>query len=210
MDSQDYLDQISAGVRPAGPKTGLMKIISSKYFKWGMIALAVLIVIIIFGSILGNKPSMKNKCFSFNLHLAGDIEMIDTYQPSVKSSKLRSLSASLRGILSNTYSQLDAYIAQVFAIDDKVIEKSKELQNSMNDAALYKAELNNDLFAAKINGLLDRTYAHKMALEIYSIMSEETGIINTADDANLKSILSSNQDSLENLYSEFSNFSETK
>lgn len=209
MDSQDYLDQISAGVRPAGPKSGLMKIISSKYFKWGAIALAVLIVIIIFGSILGNKPSMKNKLFSFNLHLAGDIEMIDTYQPSVKSSKLRSISASLRGIFSNTYSQLDAYVAQVFAIDDKVIEKSKELQDLIEEADLYKAELDNDLFAAKINGLLDRTYAHKMALEIYSILSEENGIIKTADDANLKSILDSNQASLENLYNEFNNFSET-
>ena len=208
MDSQDYLDQISAGVKPASPNGSLMKIISSKYFKWGMIALAVLIVIIIFGSILGNKPSIKNKCFSFSLHLAGDIEMIDTYQPSVKSSKLRSLSASLKGILSNTYSQLDAYIAQAYAIDEKVIEKSTELQNLIAEADLYKADLNNDLFAAKINGLLDRIYAHKMALEIYSILSEETGIINSADNADLKSMLSSNQNSLENLYNELNNFSE--
>ena len=102
MDSQDYLDQISAGARPAKAKTGLMGIISSKYFKWGMVALAALIVMIIFGSILGNKPSAKNKCFAFNLHLATDIEMIDTYQPAVKSSKLRSLSASLKGIISRS------------------------------------------------------------------------------------------------------------
>ena len=210
MDSQDYLDQISAGVRPAGPKTGLMKIISSKYFKWGMVALAALIVMIIFGSILGNKPSVKNKCFSFNLHLATDIEMIDTYQPAVKSSKLRSLSASLKGILSNTYSQLDAYITQAYAIDDKVIEKSKELQNLIEEADLYKADLNEDLFAAKINGLLDRTYPHKMALEIYNIISEENGIVKIADDASLKALLESNQTSLENLYNELNNFSETK
>ena len=206
MDSQDYLNQISAEARPAKNNTGLMKIITSKYFMWGMIALAALIVMMIFGSIMGSnkKPSLEVECYTLNLHLSSDVELIDTYQPNVKSSKLRSLSASLKGIFSNTSSQLTNYMEQAFKIDEK------KLANYAEEAELNKEALNEDLFAAKINGLLDRTYAHKMALEIYTIISDETGIIDTTKDDDLKSILKNSQTSLENLYNEFSNFSETE
>ena len=212
MDSQDYLDQISAGVRPGKSNTGLMKIITSKYFKWGMIALAVLVVVIVFVSILNNKPSIKNKCYSLNFHLENDLQLIDDYQPFVKSSRLRSLSASLKQVFSNTSSQLSAYIEQVFGASDEKRQKEpdKELVSLEEEADMNRAELDEDLFAAKINGLLDRTYAHKMALEIYSVLNEEDTIINTAEDEDLKSLLSDNQDSLNNLYNEFNDFSEIK
>ena len=68
----------------------------------------------------------------------------------------------------------------------------------------------NELFEAKINGLLDRVFAHKMALEIYSVMSDEAGIANSSSDEALKSVLSSSYDSLNNLYPKFNDFSETK
>ena len=112
MDSQDYLNQISAEARPAKNNTGLMKIVTSKYFMWGMIALAALIVMMIFGSIMGSnkKPGLEVECYTLNLHLSSNVELIDTYQPNVKSSKLRSLSASLKGVFSNTSSQLTNYM----------------------------------------------------------------------------------------------------
>ena len=208
MDSQDYLNQIAATSKPVMPKTGLAGILSSKYFKWGMIALAVLIVIIIFGAILGSdkKPSVGDKCYALNLRLTSDVEMIDTYQPSVKSSKLRSISASLKGILSNTSSQLTTYITEVLGIKDN----DKKMEPLVEEAELNKEALNEDLFAAKINGLLDRTYAHKMAFEIYTIMSDEAGIINATNDEDLKSLLEASSTSLDNLYNEFNDFSETK
>ena len=68
----------------------------------------------------------------------------------------------------------------------------------------------NELFEAKINGLLDRVFAHKMALEIFSVMSDEAGIINASSDEALKNLLTTSYDSLNNLYTQFNDFSETK
>lgn len=208
MDSQDYLNQIAATSKPVAPKTGFAGIVSSKYFKWGIIAFVVLIAIIIFGSMLGGnkKPSVGEKCYALNLRLTSNVEMIDTYQPSVKSSKLRSISATLKGIFSNTSSQLTTYITQVLGIN----ENDKSMANLEEEAELNKEALNEDLFAAKINGVLDRTYAHKMAFEIYSIMSDQAGIVNATNDEDLKSLLDASYTSLDNLYNEFNDFSETK
>ena len=208
MDSQDYLNQIAATSKPVAPKIGFAGIVSSKYFKWGIIAFVVLIAIIIFGSMLGGnkKPSVGEKCYALNLRLTSDVEMIDTYQPSVKSSKLRSISATLKGIFSNTSSQLTTYITQVLGIN----ENDKSMANLEEEAELNKEALNEDLFAAKINGVLDRTYAHKMAFEIYSIMSDQAGIVNATNDEDLKSLLDASYTSLDNLYNEFNDFSETK
>ena len=206
MDSQDYLDQIAASARPMKPaKRGIGGFFSSKWFKWGMVALALLMVIIIFGSMLGNRTTLEQRCTEMKLHIDNTSEVISEYQPLVKSSLLRSLSASLKGILANTSSQLNSYMVAAYNYNqDKVKEALVE------EAQLARDELANDLFEAKINGLLDRVYAHKMANEIYLIMSDESGIANDSDDEDLKSLLSASYDSLNNLYTQFNDFSETK
>lgn len=208
MDSQDYLDQISASVRPVKQKKGVggvSGVFGSAYFKWGMVALVVLIITVIIGSVLGSMPTAQEKCTDLKLHIDSTAEVVTEYQPSVKSSLLRSLSASLKGILTNTSSQLNTYMVQAYGYDEGVVKDSVREAAQLNKDALI-----NELFEAKINGLLDRVYAHKMTLEIYSIMSDEAGIYNSASDDNLKSLLSNSYDSLNNLYKEFNDFSETK
>lgn len=203
MDSQDYLDQISKSVRPVKPpRKGLMGILTSKYFMWGGIAVGLLIVIMIFGSMLGSKEPLSDKVINLKLHMDGTNEVVSQYQPIVKSSQLRSLSASLRGILANTSSQLNTFIIQTYG--DKAVKETM-----VEAAALTRDGLMNELFESKINGYLDRMYAHKITLEVYSFMSEEAGIINATSDEALKSLLTSSQNSLNNLYTQFNGFSET-
>ena len=73
---------------------------------------------------------------------------------------------------------------------------------------LQKDGLSEELFEAKINGILDRIYAHKMAYEIQLFMAEESQIRKIAKDEALQSILDTFGSSLENLYDKFNNFSE--
>lgn len=207
MDSQDYLDQISREAKPkARPKNGFANFLKSGYFKWGSIATGVLLVIILLGAILGNRgESVQDKCVKLKFRLDQTNTVITEYQQFVKSSSLRSLSASLKGAFTNTSSQLLNFLSSAYGFEE----------NKVDDAIIEEAELNADelsseMFEAKINGLLDRTYAHKMALEIYSVMSEEAGIYNSTDQAALKEILQSSRDSLNNLYTQFNDFSETK
>lgn len=205
MDSQDYLDQISRSARPVKPKKGgIGGILKSKWFKWGMAALAALIVMIIFGALMGGKVTLEERCTDLKLHLDGTIEAIDEYQSSVKSSLLRSLSASLKGVFTNTSSQLETYMVEAYGWDDR------DVKDDVEEAAnMTRDELMNELFEAKINGLLDRVFAHKMALEIFSVMGDEAGLAKDSDDAAFKSLLSTSYDSLNNLYTQFNDFSET-
>lgn len=204
MEGQEYLDQISATNRPVAKKKG--GLFSSKFFMVGMIGLAILVVIVVFGMILGSgKGGEKESSFALKLHLDNTAEIINEYQSSVRSSDLRSNSASLYGILTNTNKDLTEYITGKYKFKEKDINK-----NILSEANLAKDALNTELFNAKINGILDRIYAHKMAYEISLIMTEEAKIINSTKSDSLKEALTSSYNSLENLYNKFSDYSETK
>lgn len=204
MDSQAYLDQISASNSTAS--TG-NKLFSSKIFKIGLIAIGALVLILIVGMLLGGSgDNLKNKIISLKLHTANLSTEISKYQSQLKSSNLRSSTASLRGILDSTASTLSGHIKNVYGIKD-----NKEI-----DAKLTKKEtdlsdkLEEDLFSAKINGLLDRTFASKMAYEITYVTSKEKDIIKQSKNAEFKSSLESSLNSLNNLYNMFNNYSETR
>lgn len=132
-------------------------------------------------------------------------EVIKEYQPKLKSSDLRSLSASLDTILSTTETTIDEYIdANIKFEKGKTHPKLEEIEATHNE------ELTDDLFTAKINGLLDRTYAHKITYEITLIMNDEAKIINKAKDDYIKTQLTNSYNSLSTLYESFNTYSEAK
>lgn len=204
MDKQDYLDKISASSKPMqAKKKGFWH---SIYFKLIAGSALALIVLMIIGSILSNgRPNVKSEATALKLHLDATIEMISTYQTDVKSSDLRSSSASLRGVLSNTDSDVTSFLETNYQFREKDAE-----ERLLTEASANKEELNNDLFSAKINGILDRIYAHKMAYEISLFMAEESTLIKMLDGDDLAEKLNTSYNSLNNLYSKFNDFSETK
>ena len=203
MDGQEYLNQISMQNRPV-KKSGVSKLLSSKIFLVSMIGVILLILIIIVGSILGGgKGGDKNLSFALKLHLDNTEEVIQDYQPNVKSSDLRSSSASLYSVLSNTNRELTDYITEKYNYKESDVSES-----IVSDAELARDELETGLFNAKIGGTLDRTYALKMAYEISLIKSEEAKIINSTKNSDLAGILTTSYNSLENLYNKFNDFSE--
>ena len=139
------------------------------------------------------------------LHLDGTSEVIQEYQQYVKSSILRSNSASLSGVLTNSSKELTDYLVDRYGFKDKDIDKKK-----VEAATAEKDEFANDLFEAKINGILDRIYAHKMAYEISLLTAEEARLMNTTNNETLKELLNTSYESLNNLYDKFNDFSETK
>ena len=209
MDGQQYLNQISKASKPVkkvGGKKGISNILSSKFFIIGAVAIGLLIIIIIIGAILGgNKDNTKTLSYDLKLHLDNTSEVIQEYQQNVKSSILRSNSASLSGVLANTSRDLTDYLVNKYKFKDKDISKK-----IVEEATLAKDELTNELFEAKINGILDRIYAHKMAYEISLLTAEEAKLIKASQDDALTELLTTSQESLSNLYDKFNDFSETK
>ena len=205
MQGQEYLNQISASNRPV-KQSKMTNVLSSKFFIVGVIAVVALIVIIILGSILGgNKGGEKNNCYRLYLHLAATAEVIDDYQNDVKSSDLRASGASLKGVLNNTTKDLTDYLTAKYQFKEKEIDK-----DFIAEANTAKDGLESELFEAKINGNLDRIFAHKMAYEISLIATEETQIANSTSNDTLKELLTKSYGSLDSLYNNFNDFSETK
>ena len=204
MDKQDYLNQISATSKPLpAQKKGFWH---STVFKVIAGAVVGLIVIIVIGSIIsGSRPNIQSQATDLKLHLDGTMEMISEYQPNVKSSKLRSSSASLYSVLSTVNTDLTNFLVEKYNFKTSSVSKTV-----LASAEAKKEELNTELFNAKINGILDRIYAHKMTYEISLIASEEAAIIRETNNESLKNALVSSYDSLNNLYDQFNDFSETK
>lgn len=203
MDGQEYLNQISAQNRPVKASGG-KGILSSKIFMVSAIGIVLLIIVIIIGAMLsGGKGGEKNSSIALKLHLTNTAEVIQGYQKDVKSSDLRSASASLYSVLTNTDRKLTDYITAKYGF------KEKELSEKVvSDAQLARDELENDLFKAKIGGTLDRMYALKMSYEVSTIQSEEAKIINSTKNEDLSELLLESYNSLENLYNKFNDFSE--
>lgn len=174
-----------------------------------MAAVGAFILIMMIGGILmmNRGTSTKDECIKLKFRLDQTSIVITEYQQYIKSSSLRSLSASLKGIFTNTSSKLGDFMISAYSYEESKVDEAV-----VEEAELNADGLSNELFEAKINGLLDRTFAHKMALEIYSVMSEEMTIYNSTSDseAALKELLTSSHDSLNNLYTQFNDFSETK
>ena len=206
MDGQEYLDRISTNNQPVNKSSG-NRVISSKFFWVGLIGLVLLILIMIIGSMLGNKGGgERNKCFTLLVHLTNTSEIVAEYQSNVRSSELRSSSASLYGVLTNTNSELTKYATEKYKI-----KNTKDIsKNILDKANEEKEQLNKELFEAKINGILDRTYAYKMSYEIMVIMAEENSLHDATKNDSLKDSLSKSYDSLKNLYDLFNNFSESR
>ena len=183
-----------------------MSFMSSPIFKALAIGIIAFVMIVVLGSILGgNKGDLKNSTIALKLHLDNTSEIVSKYQKSIKSSDLRSSSASVYSVLTNTSREVTDYLTAKYSYksgsgDKKIIEET----------TLNKDELDTDLTDAKINGTLDRIFALKMKYEISLLMAEETNIYNTTGDATLKNIMNSSYDSLETLYNKLNDFSETK
>ena len=204
MDGQEYLNQISAANRPLTQKSH--GFLSSKFFKVGLIGVVALILIIILGSILGSgKGGEKNLSIGLYLHISNTNELIKKYQSDIKSSDLRSNAASLSGILSDVNSKVESYLTEKYKFKAKDIEKK-----TVEEAKLEMDALDSELFNAKINGILDRIFAHKIAYEVSMIMSEEAKLLNAVKNEDYRAVIEENYNSLKNLYDKFNDFSEAK
>ena len=206
MESQEYLNQISAKVRPEKVSKGGLSFLNSIYVKIILGAVVALVLLAILGSLIGGlRVDESTKVLSLSARIANTESVIKTYQTNVKSSDLRSNAASLASVLANTSRDLTTYTSE------KYKSKGKDAQKAIDaKAATEKEELEAELFSAKINGILDRIFAHKMAYEISVIATREEEIINSTGKAELKEFLTTSYESLANLYDKFNDFSETK
>lgn len=207
MYGQEYLNQISASNKKDGAKTK-NSFLSSKIVMIVVGAIVAVIIMAIIGGILGSsKAKLPKQTSALKLHSDYIVEMVDVYQDSLKSSLLRSYSSSLKSVLSETSKGLSSYLEKKHGL-----KKDKDFNSKViSQADTMKDALNTELFEAKINGILDRTFDRKMIYEISILMTEESDVLRIAGkDEELTNVLNTSYDSLKKLYDNFDSFSEAK
>lgn len=200
MDGQEYLNQISASVRPE--KKSKLSFLNSTIFKLIAGAVAAFILIAIIGGILSSgKTGVKDQAIELKLNIDSTLEVISEFQPSIKSSDLRSSSASLYSVLSNTSRDLTTYVTENYEYTPK-----NDNKKFADDVALERDGLESALFEAKINGVLDQVYANKLAYVISLIYTKELNLKKATSKEDLQTILDSSINSLSTLYDKFDDF----
>lgn len=203
MDNQAYLDQISTPTSLKKTKNSNGSFLKQIFIALG-IAVGLFALIAIFGGIISaNRVSEKDSAIALKLRSDNIQTVITDYNTSIKSSDLRSTNTSLSGILSDVSSTLETYITSTLSVKQK--EYTKKV---VDKEASALEELKNELFEAKINGLLDRTFARKMIYETQNLINYENTLKKATRNESLKSYLSSSVNSLMVLHDTFSDFSE--
>ena len=202
MNDLEYLNQISAQVpqKPAGffsdKKTRTLFGILG-----GVLLLSIILAVVVMTL---PKPSSASDELS-RLYLRSDAvnKLITTYNKSVKSSSLRSHGTSLSTVLTDLKTSSSSTLKDSYGITPSSLALSAE------DSALVQKSAS-ALETARLNGILDRSYASELAYQISHLLILEDLARSKTSDAYIREYLDSSSASLQALESEFSNFSDSK
>ena len=196
MNNLEYLNQISKTSRPV--KTGGNAQGFGTITKIAIAGVAVFIILLIVGMLIGKKAdntsTLGPQIYLRSTNLASTI---NTYNRSLRSSKLRSIGLTLSSTLTAAINQLDPTFRSSAT-------KDKNLSTSETE---YITELNDTLNNAKLNGMLDRTYANQMQLQTALLLSMLEQAINHTTDENLKTIYLQYQSNLATTNTDLVNYS---
>lgn len=196
MNNLEYLNEISKTSRPV--KTGKGTNGFGTIIKIAVAGIAVFVLLLIIGMVIGKKSdSTANLGPQIYLRTTNLEKTVTTYNRSLRSSKLRSIGLTLSSTLTGAINQMDPTFKNS-------ISKNKELTASETE---YVAELENTLTTAKLNGMLDRTYANQMQLQTTLLLSMLEQAINHTKDENLKNIYTQYQSNLYTANADFTNYS---
>lgn len=201
MNDLEYLNQISVKPAPAKPtlfdkKTKLTLIISAIALFFAIIIIAVA------GSSQSSEPTAISELSRLQQRSSALEQALTTYTPSVKSSALRSSAASLSTILAELKSTTSAHFTATGAtLEDYPLTATDSSQI---------AAMNTSLEKARLNGILDRTFAHELDYQIRYLIIIEDSTLAKSSDTSLNTFLKSSKSSLEHLRDTFASFSESK
>lgn len=196
MNNLEYLNQISKNSRPV--KTGSKNQGFGMIIKIAVIGIVAFAVLMIIGAILSNKTNSTSTLGpQIYLRTANLETTINNYNKSLRSSRLRSIGLTLSSTLTAAINQLDPSFKNSSSKDKALVTSETE----------YQSNLDSILTNAKLNGMLDRTYANQMQLQTSLLLSMLDQAINHTKDENLKNIYIQYQSNLATSNTDLINYS---
>lgn len=202
MNDLEYLNQISAEANKSS-KTGFldkkMKIVLGVL--GGVILLAIILMSLGGGSSTP-KATVSSELSRLYTRSSELNKTIANYNQSIGHSALRSYGTQLSTLLTEITTNTSSYLSKNLGIE------SKNLTITASDAANIET-LKIDLEKARLNGILDRTYAHEMDYQIDYLLIIEESIRKKTSETYLSTFIESSINSLNLLKESFHNYSES-
>lgn len=193
--SIDYLNQISAPPRSSrGP---------SKIVMFGAIAAAVIAIILFFFLAMNAQPSPTEKLTALYARLQTLQSISTTEQPYISDSSLLASNSNLSLLLSGAIRDIGTDLNPQNPTN---VRLSKNLNAS---ESAYLDNLKTKFTNAKLNVVLDSTYAREMAYQLSLVHTDMQNIYKDAG-SKLRGTLSTANDNLTPIQKTFSDFSGTK
>ena len=207
MDKLEYLNHISSSNRPVKTErpSGLIGL------SWPLVLkflLAFIVIISILAGIIALATNGPNKTSSLTKQIytrATNLNAtITSYNSRLKSSQLRAIGISLSGALTNASGQIATYVSNTST--DK---KPLALNATVGATEAENIDtLNKTLEEARLNGLLDRTYATQIQYQVSMLLAMISELETRAhDNSALLSILQNFNSSLSAIEQSFENYS---
>lgn len=201
-----YLQQISASTNKSktrAPRTGFIGfLLRPKTLIISGASIAAVILFILVSSLLSSVTAReKNLSAQLYLRLTNLNKTLEDYTGEVKSSSLRTMGNSLSTVFDNTTHDLEPILTDHFKL------KTNKLSKSLTESETkFTKAIDDDLNQAKLNGLLDRSFAREYTLQIALILSLESELLARTKYPALTKALQSSSANLEKLHSQFSNY----
>ena len=197
MNNLEYLNQISKTSRPVSTKTSTQGF--GTIIKIAIAGAVIFVALLIIGALVNNN-SDKTATIGPQIYLrTTNLEKtITTYNRSLRSSKLRAIGLTLSSTLTAAINQMDTTGLKNAAA------QNRELTASETE---YTANLDSTLNTAKLNGMLDRTYANQIQLQTSLLLVLIEQAINHTTDESLKGIYTQFQTNLSTTNTDLVNYS---
>ena len=169
----------------------------SPFLLWGIIGVAIVLVIIIFMALTSFGSTSKTDLTTF----AARLEALQTVSTEAKNdlqtSELRSLNSSLTLVLTNA----NRDIADVLTDADITLN---EKNTQFKEVATETTKLTDALEDARLNGVYDRTYTREIVYYLKTLRNQMSVLYSSARSQSLKKFLNETNDNLKPLQESFS------
>lgn len=191
--SIDYLNEISGPQKNTGGPSSIVMIIAMVVGLLALVGFAVFM--------FTRQPSAQQDALQLHQRLTTLQEVADDQQKHLKSSDLRTTNSSYLLFLANALQEYNEPLGNI-GVDPEKVSKSQAAKESA-----YKTELEDKLEDARLNAVLDRTYARDMAYELSVVRSMMNTLYGKTRSNSTKEFLQASDGNLTPIAKDFSEFS---
>lgn len=193
--SIDYFNEISSPVTNSGGPSAKVMIVA--------IVVALLAVVLFAFTLFSSEPSIKQETVALQQRMLTLQEITDDHHEYLKDSDLRGVDSSLQLFLADSLKDIEKPLTEL-GIDP---EKAATEQLLAKEAA-YKADIEATLEDARLNAVLDRTYARELVYELSVVRDMMKDIASQSESESLDEFLTSSDANLTPIAQRFEQFTE--